>query len=296
MEESNWREINILKTMNHPLVVQICDCCSGVNSQHRAVVTEFVANGSLADHLSDGDNDNLCELSGSTRIMKIIAGIVLAMCYIHSRGIIHRDLTPDNILLDLDWNVRICAFGQSVSANQPQLCSPNDRNEKQVWPSTASRYTAPECYYDITVLESDVFSFGMILYELIVGRPAFPKDMDLRQIAAALVLDNWRLHIPDTVIPVTARLIRDCLAVGYRDRPSFTEILQRLEMRDFKLIPGVNSAEITEFVAAVEYWEYLGSIHDPDETSKATSFVNAGLFDERIHRLIKFHREHRKID
>jgi hypothetical protein len=48
--------------------------------------------------------------------------------------------------------------------------------------------------------------------------------------------------------------------------------------------------EINEFVAAVDYWESLGSIHDPDETSKATAFVNAGLFDERIPRLIKFFR------
>jgi serine/threonine protein kinase len=290
------REINILKTMNHPLVVQICDCCIGGNSQHRAVVSNFVANGSLADHLPDGENGNLCQLSGSTRIMKIIAGIVLAMRSIHSRGIIHRNLTPDNILLDLDWNVRICDFRHRVSIDQPKHRAPVDPGGVALPPDVISRYAAPETYDDIIAPESDVFSFGMIVYELIVGRAVFLENRYPYKVPVALVLKDWRPDIPDTVVPVTKKLIRDCLALDYRDRPSFTEILQRLEAIDFKLMAGVNSVEITELVEAVEYWECLGSIDDPDETSKATAFVNVGLFDERIQRLIKFHREHRKRD
>jgi serine/threonine protein kinase len=177
------------------------------------------------------------------------------MRFIHSRSIIHRNLTPDNILLDLDWKVRICNFRHSISTDQPTRRIPADPGGVAPSPDVISRYTAPETHDRITVLENDVFSFGMILYELIVGRPAFPKNMTPLQVQEALVLDNWRLDIPDNVIPVTAELIRDCVALDYRDRPSFTEILQRLEVIDFKLIAGVNSVKIASFVTAIENQE-----------------------------------------
>jgi serine/threonine protein kinase len=92
------------------------------------------------------------------------------------------------------------------------------------------RYTAPETYNDITVKENDVFSFGKILYELIVGHPVFPKDMNSYEMARALIQGTWRLDIPDTVSPLADKLIRDCLAVDYRDRSSFGDIIERLKM------------------------------------------------------------------
>jgi serine/threonine protein kinase len=109
-------------------------------------------------------------------------------------------------------------------------------------------------YNSITVPESDVFSFGMILYELIVDRLAFSKGMTYH-VALALIEGNWRPDIPDTVIPMTADLIRDCLALGYCKRPSSTEILQRLEAIDFKLIAGANSVKIESFVTSIENQE-----------------------------------------
>jgi serine/threonine protein kinase len=295
-KEAIDREIKILKTMNHPLIAKIRDSCSGPKHQNSVIVTDFVANGSLTHHLPDQQNCDLYRLTGSTRIVRIIVGIVLAMRFIHSRGIVHGDLTPDNILLDLDWNVRICDFGQSIFLDQPKHCSHIDSNNKPYWPSAPTRYLAPECYNEITVPESDIFSFGMILYELIVGRPVFPKSMTAVKVVMQLMQDDWCPDIPDTVVQVTAELIRDCLALDYRDRPSFDDILERLKEMEFQLIAGVHSVRITEFVAAVEYWECLISIDNPDETSKATAFVNAGLFDERIHHLIQFICEHRRTD
>jgi hypothetical protein len=94
--------------------------------------------------------------------------------------------------------------------------------------------------------------------------------------------------IPDIGISIPAELIRDCLAVDYRDRPSFDYIFERLQAIEFKLILGVSSVKITKYVAAVEYCEWLGSIHNLDDPSKAPAFVNGSLFDERIERLIKF--------
>jgi serine/threonine protein kinase len=242
------------QALNHPLVVHIRRSLSD------AIVTEFAENGSLADHLSDTTNGNFCRLSDPTRIMRIIAGIVLAMRFLHSQNVVHRDLTPENILIDFDWNVRICDFGCSVSPVYSQPVLPMDHNRSELWRTIDCRYGAPECFRNMTVPASeapqaDVFSFGLILYELIIGRPVFPKDIHPYKVAAILGMDDWRPCIPDDTIPEAADLIRDCLAINYRDRPSFIDIVHRLKAVGFKLMPGVNSEKINKFVNKIEATE-----------------------------------------
>jgi serine/threonine protein kinase len=251
-KESNQREIEILKTVNHPLVVRIRGPLSSAAHCNEAVVTEFVENGSLADHLPDAENDDLYRLSGSTRIVRIIAGIVLAMRFLHSQNVIHRDLTPENILVDWNWNVRICNFGHSISPDHPEPPLPIDQSTTQSWSTLNCRYLSPECYSDITVPEGDVFSFGLILYELIVGHPGFPKGVSPYSVIMMLGVDDWCPDIPDDVNSEAADLIRDCLAVEYRARPSFMSILHRLKTIEFELMAGVNSAKISEFVSTIE--------------------------------------------
>jgi hypothetical protein len=95
----------------------------------------------------------------------------------------------------------------------------------------------------------------MIVYELTVGCPVFPKSKYPYKPAVALVLTDWRPDIPEWVMPATKELIQDCLVLKYRDRPSFTEILQRLAAIEFKLMAGVNSAKIESCVTAIENQE-----------------------------------------
>jgi serine/threonine protein kinase len=114
------------------------------------------------------------------------------------------------------------------------------------------RYLAPEYYESIVVPESDVFSFGMILYELVVGHPAFAARLDQERVAGAMVLQPFHPDIPDNLWPKTRALISDCLRMDSDDRPSFDKILGRLEAMQFKLMPGVNSSKVTKFVREIQ--------------------------------------------
>jgi serine/threonine protein kinase len=181
----------------------------------------------------------------------VVAGMVLAMRYLHSRGIIHRDLKPANVLLDWDWIVRIGGFSYSLVADEDGRARPpeSDRFEKL---SVNPRYTAPECFDGEPTLKSDVFSFGMILCELLSGQPGFPLKFGPHQFMKMIVLDRARPAIPDFVGEEVKRLIGDCWKDKPRKRPSFEDILERLEKMDFRITAGVDSTKVRRFVRAVK--------------------------------------------
>jgi serine/threonine protein kinase len=245
------REAVILKTLKHPLVLEFQGEISAKSSENSAIVTEFAGNGSLRNYLPPAKR----RLSGANRIARIVVGIALAMRYIHSQNITHRDLKPDNILLDWDWNVRIADFDQSIWSNKSESPSLIGFDEVKAWPSINSHYLAPECYEHKYPPASDVFSFALILYTLLVGQLAFPEELTRYQIAHKVVINNERPEIPEFILPKSRELITDCWEVDPDDRPTFDEIVNRLKNMKFQLIPNVNSSKLSEFVKRIEEWE-----------------------------------------
>jgi serine/threonine protein kinase len=214
-------------------------------------VTEFAGNGSLANHLSSAEYP----LHGANRITRILVGIALAMRFLHSRGFVHCDLKPDNILLDWDWNVRIADFGQSISLNNPEIPSVTHSEVMDGMLFVGSYYLAPECYDNDYSQMSDVFSFGLILYELLTGQPVFSKEMTSHEIVFKVVVKHELPDIPKFVLPSARELIMECWAEEPGDRLSFDEIVDRLKEIKFKVMRNVNSSKLMTFVKEIEEWE-----------------------------------------
>jgi serine/threonine protein kinase len=249
------REAVILKTLKHPLIVELLGDISDTSNHNSVIVTQFAGNGSLANHLSSAE----CPLSNGNRIARILVGIALAMRFLHSRGFIHLDLKPDNILLDWNWNVRIADFGQSKSLTNPEIPSrihPNMRDG--VW-FIDSYYCAPECYDNSCSQRSDVFSFGMILYELLTGQPVFSKELRHRETAFLVAIKHKLPDIPEFVLPSARELITECWAEEPGDRLSFDEIVGRLKKMKFKVMRNVNSSKLSAFVKEIEEWEAVNA-------------------------------------
>jgi serine/threonine protein kinase len=139
----------------------------------------------------------------------------------------------------------ISGFGPSVSQGESH-------------PSHSFRdpnYLAPEHHQNEIVAESDVFSFGLILYELIVGRAVFPRSMSGPEIMREVLSSDWEPDIPESLFPETKQLISDCLQIEVDERPSFDNIIDRLEGMKFKLTARVNSSKVAAFVKEIKSLE-----------------------------------------
>ncbi|KAL2947272.1 hypothetical protein AAZX31_20G062200 [Glycine max] len=151
------QEIEILRKLKHGNIIQMLD--SFESPQEFCVVTEF-AQGELFEILEDD------KCLPEEQVQAIAKQLVKALHYLHSNRIIHRDMKPQNILIGAGSVVKLCDFGfaRAMSTNTVVLRSIKG----------TPLYMAPELVreqpYNHTV---DLWSLGVILYELFVGQPPF---------------------------------------------------------------------------------------------------------------------------
>jgi serine/threonine protein kinase len=230
------RELEILMQVQHPCIIEIKGW-SPTDPGTFKIRMRFAANGTLRDHLGKGARAGVGFLGDRTRQACLICDIVMGMRHIHSCGFMHRDLKPENILLDENWRGLICDFGMSRSRSATGLPTRD---------AGTPAYAAPEqrqagVYYTEKV---DVFTFGLIAYEIIDGRWAFetPESLELRDPGPCFG-------------PMMQNLIRRCWSSNPRARPSFHDILHEFEMSGWAILPNADANLIRESVSRVRHLE-----------------------------------------
>jgi serine/threonine protein kinase len=240
------RECEMLINLFHPCVLPIHGYLHRDRFGNSVIMTEFMRNGNLRENIRYKHQYIRPRLRSPTKISMIVSSLALVMRYIHSFGVIHLDLQPSNILLDSKWRMVISDFSRSRMLSDRQVQGEQARS---------AHYSAPECFDDCVLgKEADVYSFGMILYELPVGRPVFRPDLGSLMVAKQSRL-GVRPEIPKTVPSEVANLISRCWSVNGSDRPSFSEIVVILKEMKFKIHPKVKSDVVREFVDQIESWE-----------------------------------------
>ncbi|XP_020227654.1 integrin-linked protein kinase 1 [Cajanus cajan] len=216
-------ELTLLQKIRHPNVVQFLGAVT--QSTPMMIVTEYLPQGDLRAYLKRKG-----ALKPITAV-KFALDIARGMNYLHEHkpeAIIHRDLEPSNILRDDSGHLKVADFGVSkllkvaktVKEDKPVTCL-----------DTSWRYVAPEVYrneeYDTKV---DVFSFALILQEMIEGCPPFYAKPE-NDVPTAYV-ENERppfRALPKLYAYGLKQLIEECWdELPYR-RPTFREIIRRLE-------------------------------------------------------------------
>jgi YD repeat-containing protein len=161
------REIQITHQNRHPSIVQILSsgvCSKAPFERCRYLVSEYLPGGNFRTWISanaDGKPDRL-----SQAVQKLIE-VCDGLSALHETGFIHRDIKPENILLTSDGQAKLADFGLAVSRTRL-----NNDNLSQIGQFLGTLpYMAPEQIRDArsATLQSDIFSIGIILYELLCG-------------------------------------------------------------------------------------------------------------------------------
>nr|GMD48640.1 probable receptor-like protein kinase At1g80640 [Ipomoea batatas] len=159
-------EVELLSKIQHPNVISLFGY--SIRADTRLIVYELMENGSLEDQLHGPSRGSA--LTWHLR-MKIALGIASGLEYLHeccNPPIIHRDLKSSNILLDPNFNAKLSDFGLAVPDGA------QNKNDAKL--SGTLGYVAPEYLLDGKLTDkSDVYAFGVVLLELLLGRRAMEK-------------------------------------------------------------------------------------------------------------------------
>lgn len=212
-------EVDLLVKLRHPNIVQFLGAVT--REPPLMLITEYLSGGDLHRFLEE--KGALSTLTAVNFALDIVRG----MTYLHNEPcvIIHRDLKPRNILLVNENHLKVGDFGLS------KLISAKFSHDmyKLTGETGSYRYMAPEVFkhrrYDEKV---DVFSFAMILYEMFEGNPPF-SNYDAYEAARIVSKGDRPFFRAKTYVPELKELIEECWHADSNRRPTFLNILNRLE-------------------------------------------------------------------
>ncbi|KAJ1435362.1 Serine-threonine/tyrosine-protein kinase, catalytic domain [Sesbania bispinosa] len=245
------KEIELLCQLHHPNLISLIGFCNHKNE--KIIVYEYMSNGSLYDHIFNREKE--LPLSWKKRL-EICIGAARGVHYLHTgarRTIVHRDIKPSNILLDSNMVAKISDFGLSLlgalATSKPKPIA------KGIIAGTMG-FLAPEVFLDTCVGWTDrydVYSFGMVLLEVICAKPCWDIIEEMMGPGAKIQISSddesesfrhyviSRLRAEEIIDPaltgkiapeckeVFIDIIVDCLKYEPNERPTMGEVEMELE-------------------------------------------------------------------
>lgn len=206
-ETKVFREINALSILTHPNIVRLEEVIQ--NDKYIGIVLEYASGGELFDHIITHKylKDNVA--------CRLFSQLVSGVHYLHSKGIVHRDLKLENLLLDKHKNIMISDFG---FANSFQYSTDGSINDLMSTSCGSPCYAAPELVISDSKYigrKVDVWSCGVILYAMLAGYLPFdddPENPDGSNITQLYkYITSTPLTFPEFVQPMPRDLLRKIL-------------------------------------------------------------------------------------
>ncbi|HEV8225200.1 MAG TPA: protein kinase, partial [Rubrobacteraceae bacterium] len=214
------REARSAAALNHPNIVQVYDQGHTEDGDHY-IAMECVPGGTLAQRIKRGGPIDPREAAG------LASRVADALAVAHGRGIIHRDIKPQNVLLTASGEPKVADFGIARAASAKTM------TETSLILGTAS-YMSPEQVRGERVgPESDLYSLGVVLYEMLTGEPPYSADNPLA--TAMKHLDEPPRHpreanptVPEGLDALTTKLLAKDPADRYARSAVLAEDLRRV--------------------------------------------------------------------
>ena len=230
------REVQLAARLQHPNIVPLLT--AGEVDGLAYFTMPVVAGESLRVRI---DRDGALPLADAIRILR---GVADALVFAHEAGIVHRDIKPENILL-IRQHAQVTDFGvaKALSSSAAWDTALTARHIAVGTPA----YMAPEqaAASPATDHRADLYAFGVVAYECLVGRPPFSGDTPHDLMMAHLSdVPQPVGRLRDGVPPALAALIMRCLAKRPEDRPASAHVL--LQALDLFATPSLGTPAVSE--------------------------------------------------
>ena len=184
-----FQEAKAASALNHPNILTVHEI--GEFDAAHFIVTEFIKGRTLKHYLTD-ENPTMAQ------ILEIAVQIASALAAAHEAGIVHRDIKPDNIMVRGDGIVKVLDFGiaKLTDVNNSVEIDPEAKTQVKMTITTPGmiigtpQYMSPEQARGLRVdLRTDIFSFGVLLYEMIAGKLPFSGETNM-DILGSILKEN----------------------------------------------------------------------------------------------------------
>lgn len=233
-EDEFCREIELLARLHHRHLVPLRGFC--IKKHERFLMYEYMENGSLKDHLHSTATGRT-PLSWRTRI-QIAIDVANALEYLHfycDPPLCHRDIKSSNILLDENFIAKVADFGLACASKDGSICFEPVNTEIRGTPG----YMDPEYMVTQELTEkSDVYSYGVLLLELVTGRRAIQDSKNLVEWSQVFMSSESRLielvdpDVTDSFdldqLQTIVTIVRWCTQREGKARPSIKQVLRLL--------------------------------------------------------------------
>ncbi len=263
------REAQAAARLNHPNIVNVYD--TGVDGDTNYIVMEYVEGRTLAEYLARGGT------LAPRKAAEIAEKVAEALAAAHAQGVIHRDIKPANIMVTRDGRVKVMDFGIA------RLVAGPDTVEQTAAVLGTAAYLSPEQAQGQTVdARSDLYSLGIVLYEMVTGKPPFTGDSAMA-VAYKHVQEtppppsSLNADVPPRMDAVVMRALAKNPANRYQSAGEFRDDLMRViagqEVEATPLLPA--GAGATQVISRPPSTAVLPPT-EPDEGRKVWMWVLIG--------------------
>ena len=210
------QEAQVMKSLHHPNLLQLYAVCTAEEPIY--IVTELMKHGALLDYLRNGEGQHL----KVPQLVDMCAQVAAGMAYLEEHSYIHRDLAARNILVG-DGNLcKVADFGLARVIKE-DIYNPREGTKFPI------KWTAPEAaLYNRFTIKSDIWSFGVLIFEVITKGAMPYAGMNNRQVLEA-VEKGFRMPAPDGCPDPLYQIMLTCWKREADERPTFEHLKYLLE-------------------------------------------------------------------